>query len=97
MSATPSVTPASSRTLARPEPLPASESDVMGVGVPRRDGLTDKQRETLMQPYFQRLIDSGEFPHLAPILKGGIPAHAMTFEHGLDWLLDGIARSLEEH
>jgi AcrR family transcriptional regulator len=60
-------------------------------GGSRRDGLTDAERETLMQPYFQRLLASGEFPRLAPVLAGGgLRDGGDTFEQGLSWLLDGI-------
>jgi hypothetical protein len=44
-----------------------------------------------MQPYFQRLLASGEFPHLAPVLeRGGVHGAGDTFDQGLTWLLHGI-------
>ncbi|MEW9533514.1 TetR/AcrR family transcriptional regulator [Microbispora sp. NPDC049125] len=61
---------------------------------PRRDGWTDAERDAFMRPYLQRLIDTGEFPNLAPLMKDGIPSTDDNFERGLRWLLDGIARDL---
>ncbi|MBC6469939.1 TetR/AcrR family transcriptional regulator [Actinomadura alba] len=44
-------------------------------------------------PYLQRMARSGEFPRLAPLLDAGMPQVGETFDQGLEWLLDGIARS----
>jgi len=58
--------------------------------MPHRDGLTGGRREVLLEPYFQRLLSSGEFPHLAPLLAaGGVPDEG-AYDQGLAWLLDGI-------
>jgi AcrR family transcriptional regulator len=62
---------------------------------PRRDGFTDAERDQLLQPYFQRLADSGEFPRLESLLKGSLPGDDDNFEQGLTWLLDGIAGEIE--
>lgn len=58
---------------------------------PPHDGLTDAHRSQLMEPYFQRLLASGEFPHLTPLLeRGGLHGLGDAFDQGLTWLLDGI-------
>jgi AcrR family transcriptional regulator len=59
-----------------------------GRGAP---GVPDQR--TTVRPYFDRMLDSGEFPHLAPLLREGMPAIEETFEQGLEWLLDGITRA----
>ncbi|WP_406318311.1 TetR/AcrR family transcriptional regulator C-terminal domain-containing protein [Streptosporangium sp. NBC_01639] len=65
---------------------------------PRRYGGAEAERDDLMQPYLRELVDSGEFPHLAPLLGGGVPnaggGSDEDFERGLRWLLDGIAGDL---
>jgi hypothetical protein len=45
-----------------------------------------------LAPYLRAMVDSGEFPNLAPLLEEGLPELEETFEQGLEWLLDGIAR-----
>ncbi|WP_051752297.1 TetR/AcrR family transcriptional regulator [Streptosporangium amethystogenes] len=61
---------------------------------PRKDGWTQAERDAFMQPYLRDLLDSGEFPHLAPLLADGVPGADDNFERGLRWLLDGIAADL---
>jgi AcrR family transcriptional regulator len=63
---------------------------------PRSGGFTDEERDQLLQPYFQRLADSGEFPRLESMLKNGLPGDDDNFEQGLSWLLDGIAREIDQ-
>jgi AcrR family transcriptional regulator len=46
-----------------------------------------------LEPYLQRLIASGDYPHLA-VLMAAAPAEDDNFERGLTWLLDGFAREL---
>jgi hypothetical protein len=46
-----------------------------------------------MGPYLRHMLDSGEFPNLAPLLAEGLPQIEQTFSEGLQWLLDGIARA----
>jgi hypothetical protein len=50
----------------------------------------DGQPQVLLDPYFQRLLTSGEFPHLAPLLAAGGVAEDGAYDQGLIWLLDGI-------
>jgi AcrR family transcriptional regulator len=47
----------------------------------------------LLQPYLRRLIEGGDYPHLAAMLAAG-PSEDDNFERGLHWLLDGFAREL---
>lgn len=84
--------------------------EVMQQETPRRYAWTEAERDALMRPYLRELIDSGEFPHLAPLLTDGAPgvdgvdgvggendaddAVGDDFERGLRWMLDGIARDL---
>ena len=63
----------------------------------RRERLSDPQWRTATQAYLQRLIDSGDFPHLARLGLGpGIPPadHQRRFDAGLDWLLVGFTTTL---
>lgn len=58
---------------------------------------TPQEREALMRPYLRELLDSGEFPNLAPLLgeiTSGPPDADEDFERGLRWMLDGIAGEL---
>jgi len=52
------------------------------------------ERTEALEPYLRRLIESGAYPHLAPLLDAA-PAGDDNFERGLTWLLDGFARELE--
>ncbi|MGI8336076.1 TetR/AcrR family transcriptional regulator C-terminal domain-containing protein [Actinomadura scrupuli] len=47
----------------------------------------------LLGPYLENVAASGDYPHLEPILKNGLPDE-QDFERGLGWLLDGIERDL---
>lgn len=58
---------------------------------PQQGGFTEADRTAMLRPYFQRMADSGEFPNLAPLLTEGLSGDDDNFEHGLRWLLDGIA------
>jgi AcrR family transcriptional regulator len=52
-------------------------------------------QDAALQPYLQRLADSGDFPNLALLLKhGGTNPDDDNFERGLGWLLDGFAAEL---
>ncbi|MEU1730018.1 TetR/AcrR family transcriptional regulator [Streptosporangium sp. NPDC020145] len=61
---------------------------------------TPQEREALMRPYLRELLESGEFPNLAPLVNEiasgpADPAAAdEDFEQGLRWMLDGIAGDL---
>jgi AcrR family transcriptional regulator len=58
-----------------------------------REAARSGQSEAL-EPYLQRLVEGGDYLHLAPLL-GAAPAGDDNFERGLTWLLDGFARELE--
>jgi AcrR family transcriptional regulator len=60
----------------------------------RREGSTRAERDAVLQPYLSTLIESGDFPNLAPLMKNGLPSMDDNFEQGLAWLLDGISRDL---
>jgi AcrR family transcriptional regulator len=47
----------------------------------------------LLAPYLTDIAASGDYPHLEPMLKTGLPDE-QNFERGLAWLLDGIERDL---
>lgn len=64
--------------------------------IARRDGLSGTERQALIRPYLQRLIDSGELVTIAPLLRDGVPIAGDDFEQGLNWLLDGIERQYGE-
>lgn len=58
-----------------------------------RNASRDPERSEAMAAYFRRLMDSGDFPNLAPLLVEGPESDGEeSFEQGLKWLLDGIAR-----
>ena len=61
---------------------------------PGRDGSTAAERDAALQPYLSTLIESGDFPNLAPLMKNGPPHTDDNFEQGLAWVLDGISRDL---
>src|SRR5215510_7040487 len=65
----------------------------------RRERLSDPQWHTATRAYLQRLLDSGDFPHLARLgLDAGLP-HAdqqRSFDAGLDWLLAGFTTTLAD-
>src|SRR5215469_3193182 len=59
----------------------------------RRERLSDPEWRTATQAYLQRLLGSGDFPHLAgQSLDARLsPAdHQRLFDAGLDWLLTGF-------
>jgi hypothetical protein len=44
-----------------------------------------------LPPYLQRLLASGEFPHLGPLITAGrLHPEPGVYDDGLRWLLDGI-------
>src|SRR5215470_4028630 len=65
----------------------------------RRERLSDPQWRTASRAYLQRLLGSGDFPHLARLgPDAGIPPadHQRLFEAGLDWLLAGFTTTLAD-
>jgi AcrR family transcriptional regulator len=59
----------------------------------RRERLSDPQWQTATRAYLQRLLDSGDFPHLADLgLDAALsPAEQQRlFDAGLEWLLTGF-------
>jgi Tetracyclin repressor-like, C-terminal domain len=74
-------------------------TELAGRETQRRERLSGPQWRTAMQAYLQRLLDSGDFPHLAgPGLDAGLsPAdHQRLFDAGLDWLLTGFTTTLTD-
>lgn len=61
---------------------------------PRRQGINDAERAAVAEPYIRELVESGEFPRLAPMIEQGVAGAGDTFERGLGWLLDGMEREL---
>lgn len=59
----------------------------------RRTGAMPAVRLSEFYPYLERLLASGEYANIAPLLRGDVQAAASDFEQGLDWLLDGIERA----
>ncbi|MEV4168867.1 TetR/AcrR family transcriptional regulator C-terminal domain-containing protein [Nonomuraea sp. NPDC049709] len=59
-------------------------------GAPREQGVNDAERAAVAQPYIRELVESGEFPRLAPMIEQGVPGADDNFERGLNWVLDGI-------
>src|SRR5262249_37201853 len=62
-------------------------------------GLSEEEKQALMQEFTARIRGAGQFPHLVAMMTEGIdPDAAETrderFEFGLDCLLDGIAARL---
>jgi hypothetical protein len=56
--------------------------------------------------YYQRQLDSGEYPHIEELARGSEPREVFArimavmfdeprFDRGLDRLLDGVARDIE--
>jgi AcrR family transcriptional regulator len=60
--------------------------------ITRRTGTTGEEAMVTLRPYLQRLVDSGEFANITPLLRGDVRAAEADFERGLHWLLDGIGR-----
>jgi hypothetical protein len=58
-----------------------------------REARERAQRETAeIDAYLRQVAASGEFPHLAKMLRAGPPRmEDNNFEQGLVWLLDGLA------
>src|SRR5215471_16159670 len=65
----------------------------------RRERLSGAQWRTATQAYLQRLLDSGDFPHLArqgPDAGLSPADHQRLFDAGLDWLLAGFTTTLAD-
>lgn len=56
------------------------------------DAIGPGERAELTSTHVQVLIERGEFPHMARVLKDGLPRVEDNFERGLKWLLDGIEK-----
>jgi AcrR family transcriptional regulator len=73
--------------------------ELAGRETQRRERLSDPQWRTTTRAYLQRLLDSGDFPHLARLgPDAGLP-HAdqqRLFDAGLDWLLTGFTTTLPD-
>lgn len=72
--------------------------EIAELETPRRDGLSAAAWQKTATGYLDRLIDTGEFPHLARLGAGGLLTTAdkdRSFETGLEWLLSGISTSLK--
>ncbi|SDL09482.1 regulatory protein, tetR family [Nonomuraea jiangxiensis] len=63
-------------------------------GTPRSEGISDTERAAVAEPYIRELVESGEFPRLAPMIQEGVRGADDNFERGLNWVLDGIEGSL---
>lgn len=57
---------------------------------PRERGINDAERAAVAEPYIKELVESGEFPRLAPMIEQGVQGADDNFERGLSWVLDGI-------
>jgi len=60
--------------------------------ITRRTGVSGAEHLAVLRPYLQKLLDSGEFANIAPLLRGDVQGADADFERGLGWLLDGIER-----
>jgi AcrR family transcriptional regulator len=59
-------------------------------------GMNEAQWQSATAPYIERMLASGKFPTLARVVRGAThPPADVTFERGLEWVLDGIARHIE--
>jgi AcrR family transcriptional regulator len=63
-------------------------------GAPREMGINDAERAAVAEPYIKELVESGEFPRLAPMIEQGVRGADDNFERGLAWVLDGIEGDL---
>ncbi|MFC4111951.1 TetR/AcrR family transcriptional regulator C-terminal domain-containing protein [Nonomuraea zeae] len=63
-------------------------------GEPREQGINDAERAAVAEPYIRELVESGEFPRLAPMIEQGVRGADDNFERGLGWVLDGIEGDL---
>jgi AcrR family transcriptional regulator len=68
-------------------------------GSPEMEHRSVEQWQQAHQQYQQSLIATGEYPHLARLapLPTSPEGRERFFNMGLDWLLTGIAASLEQH
>lgn len=56
----------------------------------------DREGREGLASYLRRIADSGEYPHIAPLLGSGLSVGSIdTFDSGLVWILDGFAHQLE--
>lgn len=58
-------------------------------------GMSEEEWQVTAWPYLQRVIATGRFPMLARVIRDAThPAFDVTFDRGLDCVLDGIAARL---
>ncbi|MGW0195503.1 TetR/AcrR family transcriptional regulator [Nonomuraea sp. NPDC003201] len=65
-------------------------------GAPRSQGINEAERTAVAEPYIKELVESGEFPRLAPMIEQGVRGADDNFERGLNWVLDGIERAIPQ-
>ncbi|KLL12217.1 TetR/AcrR family transcriptional regulator [Protofrankia coriariae] len=69
--------------------------------MPRRDGENAAEQQHLAQSYLRTLVDTGGYPHIAALgpdlaLLTDRGEAQQRFDEGLEWVLAGIASSLEQ-
>lgn len=61
----------------------------------RATGLTERQWQAATGPYMSRMLATGNYPTLAKVMHDSTDAAPdVVFDTGLDYVLDGIARSI---
>jgi AcrR family transcriptional regulator len=73
------------------------QREIVALELPRRQGITDTEWRAEAAAYLERVVASGEYPHLAGFGASGVIAEQdpeRTFEAGLDLLIAGIAATV---
>jgi hypothetical protein len=71
--------------------------EVAAAAARRRLDVTPEQWSRSLRPYLEQLLTTGDYPNLAAWMDDGMDfPHEDTFAQGLDWLLDGIAATVEK-
>jgi AcrR family transcriptional regulator len=70
----------------------AVRGEITELRAERSTGMTEEQWQRANGPYMERMISTGRFPTLSKVMyEGSDRDHAVVFDEGLDYVLDGIA------
>ena len=73
----------------------AIKSEAAGVRAERESGLNESDWQAAAWPYLERVIATGRFPMIAKVVSEAThPPFDVTFERGLDCVIEGIAQRL---
>jgi AcrR family transcriptional regulator len=73
----------------------AIKTEAASLRAERESGLNESDFRAVSWPYLQRVIESGRFPMIAKVVSDAThPSSAVTFERGLECVIEGIASCL---